>query len=856
MFYDDYRTMFNPAKKSTTLSRRLLAASGATPLSESEVEGVVARVLAAPKAEAAPKAARVAADKRDAVEAAALPARTLKAFLTPLLSAKNARLLARRVGDEAWIGAVFEGNVVVARVPASAAPWVSTSLAKSSLAVAALRPLSGTGADYSALSAYFSEEPNESDAHTWHDLEKAWVQRERWTRTPVSRGAARVADFAEPYGASYGLNVVLWGNSPSVQMGVPKSIVEPLSRYYDGAFVATDGNRLAIIGTEHAPENRSIIIPRAMFDHSDPKEAWGSGEYRTAAVGPFLSMGRFTEFPDYSQVLPVSGFGAAIRLNEQDMDALRVPARVSLGGLSVAELQSHAGFFTLGDEDARTIRIAVRFVPKGGSVRDRVAFPPRIVGTFRNVPNAGGSDKQEKNGFGPMQLQARFVDEAVGAILANGDTHAVLLLGERTATGPAAIVSDSQVHIVMPYRIEEGYIEGIFADAEKGGVGAVSDARYAGVFSEYPVSTAAFDNAGSSYKALISAAWANVSPKYRSSIKVLPIKGPQGPETWLLLGKTHTTIRLAGALLAKSYYANVAGETDSLLAQITRAAKVPSALSPGDMQEMDATDVEETLESFKDSTIALPERSMAFDSGVAGSLLAVLPDESRYGLESAFVLPNGLAFSTDGNRAFVAPSALPGMAAASIGGANTYALSAAVLYEVAKGAEEVTLGDSVAAAGRVISRREDAVAPDILQVVPRPGTHNAVFKVDTDKISALSRMVSEATKAAKAADFPAPFIAFTKQGKVVLMGEQGIGDSARKQVFATVPASVVAHDYDSGSYEAVALRTDFFLDALRAVKDCGGSVATILLHGKLAPVLVSGSPDGSYSLVMPVRLEN
>jgi hypothetical protein len=274
------------------------------------------------------------------------------------------------------------------------------------------------------------------------------------------------------------------------------------------------------------------------------------------------------------------------------------------------------------------------------------------------------------------------------------------------------------------------------------------------------------------------------------------------------------------------------------------------------MQEMDATDVEETLEAFKDATVALPERSMALDSGVAGSLLAVLPEESRYGLESAFVLPNGLAFATDGNRAFIAPSALPGMTAASIGGANTYALSRAVLYEVAKGAEEVTLGNSVAAAGRVIARRGDNEGPDILQVVPRPGTHNAVFKVDTDKIPALARMVSAAAKAAKAADFPAPFIAFMGQGKVVLMGEMGAGDSASKQVFATVPASLVAHDYDSGSYGTTALRTDFLLDALRAVKDCGGTTATILLHGKLAPVVVSGSPDGSYSLVMPVRLES
>lgn len=867
MFYDDYSTLFNPRGKKAAApldadaaARRLLAAAGGVSLSASEVSRVVARAMVAPTPTAAPRTGRVAADKRDTVGAKALTPQTLRSFLANAVVGKGKPTLVLGLGSApdygVWVGVTYRGyngeSIVVARLPDTSFP----ALNRRDLAVVrgydsmtfALERLKGAK-DFSGFTALFTEEAPARAQEAWNALRTAWSDSAAWTKVPLSRAASGAATFAESSKDDrYQLSRVLWDSvAPSVQMGADQRLVRPLAQY-EGAFVATDGSRMGIIGVRSAPGSRPVQIPRAMLDYCDPGEAWGWGEEHAVAIGPFLARGQYADFPDYRNVLPTGGFGVTVRFRPADLEALRVPAKVSLGGLDNDALTRHAVFYTDEGRDADTLRFAVRFVPKGGDTHDMAAFPPRLVGTFPALALDERKTRRD-NGFAPHRFQARYVSEAAESILAENE-DAYFLLGTAMELGPAALVTASQAHILMPFRTEAKEVRDVFLAAERGGVAAVESAAVAGDFSDYPVGTVTVSTTGAAYKALVSAVWANTYARYRYGLAVLPVIGPAGPETWLCFNSAGAVIRLPGSLVSKSYEANDASKTDALLAQITRSPTLPKALSPGNMPDLDAEAVKTAIQPWQDDTLALPERTFAFYDGDARALLTVLDTSER--MPNAFVLPDGTVFSTDGTRAFIAPNALSGLSRARVGG-GSITLPHAVLHEIAQGVEEVTLGDTVVAAGRVLARRRYEQAPDILSVLNNTTTLGVVTFAVADTLKALAGAMKR-NDTRTVTSTAGPYVIFDKDGydRVAVYASIKVDDK-RERVYLRSPVTEV--QYDDNVTGKTALRLDFFVDALKAA---GSTHVNVSLSGNLAPVFVRASPAGggaSYSIIMPVRLD-
>jgi len=845
MFYDDYNTLFNPRGKkadAATVARRLLAAAGDTSLSVAEVQGVVARAMTAPAPTAAPRVARVSADKRDTVGVKALPVRTIKGFLTSATAErKGVRVVAQYVEGEVWIGAVFDTEhgfaAVAVRLPPSEAPWVTVSVMASKDSGALRAFTSATSLE--PLQHYLDKTLTEAQSSAWDALRTAWRQSNAWARANVSRAAAKAAMFAADDKNRYGLNVVLWDSTPSdASMGVPSSVVTPLENY-PGVFVATDGNRLAAIGVDAAPGATSVVFPRAMLDFCDPREAWGSDEHKAVAIGPFLSCGRIASFPAYYEVLP-RGFGVATRMDESTLEALRVPARVSLGSLNPMQMASHASLYLMG-ENENALRVAVRFVPKGADVHDYGAFPPRIVGTLPAKRTSADKGKVTQ-GFAPTQLQAAFTDDAVDAILASSDRDAYLLTGGNAhdALGPVGLVSASQIHIVMPLRLEKGDVERIFQRAEQGGLSALSTVEFAGAFLDYPVGTVAVSETGASYKALVSLAWGDTAPKYRYGLSVFPVEGPSGPETWISVKNTGVTIRFPGALVDKSYYANDSTKTDALLAQIVRNPTLPPALSPGNMPDLSSGEVSEIVRDMQDEALTRQDRVLRMNENDASALMSVLGTAAR-GLDAAFLLSDGMAFATDGHRAFVVPDAVDGMPSTRL---SEVAIPVAALAEIEKGVGEFVVGDRWIAAGRVLAKRADKRAPDVMGIV-QSATRSAPKSVwRVVDVPGFLRAAQAARKTPEAKETGEMFTFLRFDGKAMF----AYGD-----VRSPLPASIVQYEY--GSVKA-AFRLSFVESALRALKDMGAREVTIEMRGELDPAFfMHGSRSRPYSIIMPVRLD-
>lgn len=883
-----YGYLYNPPRKvaadADTLSRRLREAAGALPLPRSRIDALVARVAADPAraladARAAERDAKLHAKAADAerkkreTEAARVLAReqaeasraqarvekerstrapvaaedvapkVLVGFLKDSMKDAAARcvVVAQRVEDETWIGVVQAGGeyqyAVAVRVPGTI-QGVRYTLRGCKLGSA--EPVLKGLTSYANIEKLLTEDVSASNASAWEELVTAWQDRDNWTLTNLSRSARTITDFASEVGGQYGLDAVVWDDVSS-GISAPAVVRQRLMsdaplHGYGGAFGATDGSRLALLGVERAPAGGIVTFPRAMLDYCDPREALGKRYARRAsavAIGPFVFHGHYADFPDYRQVLPRLQ-GLAFTFNVAQMEA--VAPYYPLAGLREGALTSHATLLTRSD--GTTGDIAVRYVPANGDSCDYEAFPARFVMQDAVVHDCGVATNETR------YFRATFLHDAFSAIRAGGEQGAVLLLSGN-ALSPSAILTPAQMHIIMPIRDDSHgkTARETFASADREASQPHADPDTAGTFTDYPEAVA-FNVTGTAYHNLFREIVSEVKP---SNVRVfaLPVTGPSGYETWIIPAGTDTAMRLPGAKIDRAYDANDESKTKALMVQIFTAKRtLPERLSPGcpggTLPEPTPAAVARMLEPVSDRTLTASER-VVVPPAVAASALRFLPEGSHRFARAAYLTQDGTMLATDGFRIFVAPEAVPDMQTVDVGD-GFVAVPAPVLYEIGEGAEELCIGQTALAAGRVVAKRPDQKPPDVLKVVSyvRGKTPEAVYVVTN-----LDGFIRALTNAAKGQKFPT--VRFPP-GEPVALGFSG----------ATVGANIVHVDTDTEGRVDAGLNMLYLADALASVRDSGHRTARIVIRASedvTVPIAVE-SEDATqpFSMVSRMRL--
>jgi len=888
--YDDYYR-YNPPRKvaadADTLSRRLRAAAGPLSVSKARIDAVVARVAADParaladaraaerdakgrekaveaerkkreteaargfareQAEASRAQARVEKERstRDPVAAEAIAPKALAGFLKDSMK-KDGRysVVAQRVGNEVWVGVVRGDSATAVRVPADAAPGVTTRVRGSVLKdepALVLKSIADNG--YAALETLLFADIPASNAERWDGLLTAWQDRASWSRANLTRSAHRVVDFAADTENRYALDCVLWDD---VSSGIEATTLvrerllsdAPLHGY-DGAFVATDGSRLAVIGVEHAPEGGSVVFPRALLDYCDPREAWGKRYARgdgAAAIGPFVFYGRYTDFPDYRQVLPALR-GLAFRFGIKEMDAVApyYPAVMNTRSTSYSEFITRS--------DGTTGDMVVRYVPKDGDTCDYEAFPARVVASDAPVYDLGASDNSGK----PRLFNALFLHDAFSAIRAGGEQSAVLVL-PGDVLSPSAILTPAQMHIVMPVRNDKNdtSTRELFASALREAFQPYPSPDTVGEVSYYPEAVS-FSTTGASYHALFRVLTYRVKP---SNLRVyaIPVMGPSGYETWIIPRGVPGSVamRLPGAKIDRAYDANDERKSDALLTQIFTAKRaLPDRLSPGcpggTLPELSLTDALHALKPLTDRTLVFGR--VMVPPSVAASATRYLPEDTYSEMRAAYITSDGSVLATDGKRAYVAPGAVPDMEAVSVGSSGFVALLPSILHEIEQGAEELYIGATALAAGRVVVARPAQKPPDVLGFIEdiRKKAPKAIYAVES--VEACIRLLTAASKKLKERNPTAVFA----HGEPVSLGFAGSAGSVSTEILHAV--------YDTEGRKSVGVHMDYLADALASLRDSGHRKGKILLRGPLDGISVeSDDATQPFSIVMPLRLD-
>lgn len=885
-----YGYLYNPPRKvaadADTLSRRLREAAGALPLPRSRIDALVARVAADPAraladaraaerdAKAREKAVEAERKKRETeaarafareqaessraqarvdkerstrapVEADAVAPKVLAGFLKDSMKkSERYSVVAQRVGNEVWVGVVRGDSATAVRVPADAAPGVTTRVRSSGPKDAPERVLKIIADDgYAAVEKLLLADISASDAERWDGLLTAWQDRASWSRASLTRSAHRVVDFAADKENRYDLDCVMWDD---VSSGVEATTLvrarllsdAPLHDY-GGAFVATDGSRLAVIGVEHAPEGGSVVFPRALLDYCDPREAWGKRYARgdgAAAIGPFVFYGRYTDFPDYRQVLPVfRGLAFPFGIKEMDAVAPYYPA-------VHAKSTKYSEFITRSD--GTTGDMVVRYVPRDGDTCDYEAFPARVVASDVPVYDLGASDNSGK----PRLFNALFLHDAFAAIRAGGEQSAVLVL-PGDVLSPSAILTPAQMHIVMPVRDDPNgtSVRELFASAKREAFQPYPSPDTVGEVSYYPEAVS-FGSTGASYHALFRVLTYRVKA---SNLRVyaIPVMGPSGYETWIIPRGMpgSAAMRLPGAKIDRAYQANDERKADALLTQIFTAKRaLPDRLSSGcpggTLPELAPAEALHALKPLTDRTLVFGR--VMVPPAVAASAMRYLPEEPYSDMRAAYITSDGSVLATDGKRAYVAPGAVPDMEAVSVGSSGFVALPPSILHEVEQGAEELYIGTTVLAAGRVVVERPDQKPPDVLQAVEnvRKKAPKAVYAVES--VEACIRLLTAASKKLKQRNPTAVFA----HGEPVSLGFAPSVGSVSTEILHAV--------YDTEGRKSVGVDMDYLADALASLRDSGHRKGKILLRGPLDGISVeSDDATQPFSIVMPLRLE-
>ena len=811
-------------------------------------ETEAARALAREQAEASRAQARVEKERstRAPVAAEDVAPKVLVGFLKDSMKDAAARyvVVAQRVEDETWIGVVQSGGeyqyAVAVRIPGTI-QGVRYTLRGCKLGSA--EPVLKGLTSYANVENLLTEDVSASNTAAWEELVTAWQDRDSWTLTNLSRSARTITDFASEVGGRYGLDAVVWDDVSS-GISAPAVVRQRLMsdaplHGYDGAFGATDGSRLALLGVERAPAGGIVTFPRAMLDYCDPREALGKRYARrasAAAIGPFVFHGHYADFPDYRQVLPRLQ-GLAFTFNVAQMEA--VAPYYPLAGLREGALTSHATLLTRSD--GTTGDIAVRYVPANGDSCDYEAFPARFVMQDAIVHDCGATKESNE----PRYFRATFLHDAFSAIRAGGEQGAVLLLSGN-ALSPSAILTPAQMHIIMPIRDDSHgkTARETFASADREASQPHADPDTAGTFTHYPEAVA-FSVTGTSYHNLFREIVSEVKP---SNVRVFafPVTGPSGYETWIIPAGTDTAMRLPGAKIDRAYDANDESKTKALMVQIFTAKRtLPERLSPGcpggTLPELTSAAAMRVLEPVSDRTLTASER-VVVPPAVAASALRFLPEGPDKFARAAYLTQDGTMLATDGFRIFIAPEAVPDMQTVDVG-AGFVAVPAPVLYEIGEGAEELYIGTTALAAGRVVAKRPKRKPPDLLTVVDaaRSFTPEAVYVVTN-----LDGFIRALTNAAKGQKFPTVHF---PPGEPVALGFSG----------ATVGANIVHVDTDTEGRVDAGLNMLYLADALASVRDSGRKTARIVIRASsdaTVPIAVE-SEDATepFSMISRMRLE-